>query len=62
MSKEKKYDNNNLKWDVDNRICLQFPKEINTDWCDFTKPVFKVNKKTGKITIEMEYKEIEKDG
>ena len=58
MSDKTRFDNNNLKWDVDNRICIQFPEEINTGWCDFTKPEFKVNKKTGKITIEMDYKEI----
>ena len=59
MSKDKKdYKNNNLKWDIENRICIQFPKEVKVDWCDFTEPKFKVNKKTKKVTIELDYKEI----
>lgn len=56
--KEKNYKDNNLKWDIDNRICIQFPKEVNVDWCDFTMPKFKVDKKTKKVTIELNYKEL----
>jgi hypothetical protein len=51
----------NLKWDVDNRICIQFPKEVDVGMCDFSKPVFKLDKNTGKIIIEIDYSEIEED-
>jgi len=61
MSNEKKFEDNNLKWDVDNRICIQFPKEVDVGMCDFSKPVFKLDKNTGKIIIEIDYSEIEED-
>ena len=59
MSKE--YNDKNIKWDIENRLSLQFPKEVNVDWSRFTEPKFTVDKKTGKITIEIFHKEIPKD-
>lgn len=58
MKKRKHFQENNLKWDIDNRICIQFPKEINVNWCEFAKPIFKVDKKTQKIIMELHYKKI----
>ena len=61
MKKNKKYKNNNLKWDIGNRICIQFPEDISVDYCDFTEPCFKLDKKNKKIIIEIEYQELEKE-
>lgn len=50
-----------VKYDIDNRLCIMLPSEVNTNWCEFDTPNIKFDTKNKKVIIELDYKEYKRD-
>lgn len=58
----KKMENSSfVKYDVDNRICIMLPSEVNVDWSDFDTPEIKYDTKKQKVIIELSYQKLERE-
>lgn len=50
-----------VKYDVDNRICIMLPSEVDINWSQFGTPEIKYDTTKKKVIIELSYKEHERD-